>query len=269
MLGKFHISLSNRLLHLATTKLAIVLYFGYTVNTFWLGSGRLPVKLNYNECQEHITISFSKHEAQFSGKQPYAMFSHTPSATQRAEFSCCWRKKILKRQSTDLLLWVKKNLNLSRCSNSLTENQGRFWSVWKGSWRKAIPFLGTAGMWCLCSGWTRGLGFHGHAHIPNLQKPPNPAGDIKAASLRRGFRVKQNPFETMEIYFRENFRVLVKNAQRRTGLGRGTVRTQSSALGKDLISQQWIWMVLIFLNLTEMTALFFEACPTEKTQWER
>lgn len=143
MLGKFHISLSNRLLHLATTKLAIVLYFGYTVNTFWLGSGRLPVKLNYNECQEHITISFSKHEAQFSGKQPYAMFSHTPSATQRAEFSCCWRKKILKRQSTDLLLWVKKNLNLSRCSNSLTENQGRFWSVWKGSWRKAIPFLGT------------------------------------------------------------------------------------------------------------------------------
>lgn len=108
MLGKLHVSLSNRLLHLATTKLAIVLYFGYTVNTFWLGSGRLPVKLNYNECQQHITISFSKHEAQFSGKQPYAMFSHASFSAQGDEFSCCLRKKGGKRQSMELFLYVKK-----------------------------------------------------------------------------------------------------------------------------------------------------------------
>lgn len=64
ILGNFHVSFWNRLLHLATTKLAVVLYFGYTVNTFWFDSGRLPVKLNYDECQ-HITISFSKHKPQF------------------------------------------------------------------------------------------------------------------------------------------------------------------------------------------------------------
>lgn len=142
MLGKFHISLSNRLLHLATTKLAIVLYFGYTVNTFWLGSGRLPVKLNYNECQEHITISFSKHEAQFSGKQPYAMFSHTPSATQRAEFSCCWRKKILKRQSTDLLLWVKKKPEFVSVFKFTDRESGKILICMKGFLEKGNSISG-------------------------------------------------------------------------------------------------------------------------------
>lgn len=145
MLGKFHISLSNRLLHLATTKLAIVLYFGYTVNTFWLGSGRLPVKLNYNECQEHITISFSKHEAQFSGKQPYAMFSHTPSATQRAEFSCCWRKKILKRQSTDLLLWVKKNPEFVSVFKFTDRESGKILICMKGFLEKGNSISGDRG----------------------------------------------------------------------------------------------------------------------------
>lgn len=81
-----------------------------------------------------------------------------------------------------------------------------------------------------------GFGFHGHAHTPKLLQTPNPAGDIKPGSLRRGFRLKQSPFENIDIYFRETFGILVKNAQRRTGLGRGARRIQRSALGKDLIS---------------------------------
>lgn len=232
MLGKFHVSLSNRLLHLATTKLAIVLYFGYTVNTFWLGSGRLPVKLNYNECQQHITISFSKHEAQFSGKQPYAMFSHTSFSSQRAEFSCCLGRKKKKTVSGSPLIRKKSWIFLIV----------RQRSVWNGTWRKVIPFPGPGHRWqqgCGASVWTGagGIDFHGQAHISKLlQTPPNPAGDIKPASLRGAFRLKQGLFEDIEIYFRENFRILIKNAQRRTGLGRGTVGIQSSSFGKDFIS---------------------------------
>lgn len=146
MLGKFHVSLSNRLLHLATTKLAIVLYFGYTVNIFWLGSGRLPVKLNYNECQQHITISFSKHEAQFSGKQPYAMFSHTSFSTQRAEFSCCLGRKKKKVSGSPLIRkksWIY-----------LVVRQR---SVWNGTRGKVIPFPRPGDRWqqgCGAFVWT-------------------------------------------------------------------------------------------------------------------
>lgn len=89
----------------------------------------------------------------------------------------------------------------------------------------------------LCGLEQGGIDFHGQAHISKLlQTPPNPAGDSKPASLRRAFRLKQGLFENIEIYFRETFRILVKNARRGARLGRGTVRIQSSSLGKDFTS---------------------------------
>lgn len=66
---KFSCFVLKQVVTLATTDLALRLYFGCTANTFCFGSGRLPVQLNYSE-RQHTVISFSKHKPEFLRQTP-------------------------------------------------------------------------------------------------------------------------------------------------------------------------------------------------------